>query len=104
MNRFQHLFEEQQALFASNVTRSQAWRVKQLDRMGRMIKENESALQEAIARDFKTARQEYIFETAPTFLETEYQKSQLETAAIPVPIRSSPALPRQPMLSVAQPR
>ena len=83
MNRFQHLFEEQQALFASNVTRSQAWRVEQLDRMGRMIKENESALQEAIARDFKTASQEYIFETAATFLETEYQKSQLETWMAP---------------------
>ena len=83
MNRFQHLFEEQKELFASNVTRSQAWRVEQLDRMGRMIKENEAALQDAIARDFKTASQEYIFETAATFLETEYQKSQLETWMAP---------------------
>jgi len=32
--------------------------------MGRMIKENEAALQNAIARDLKTASQEYIFETA----------------------------------------
>ena len=52
MNRFQHLFDEQKALFASNATRSHAWRVDQLDRMGRMIKENEAALQNAIARDF----------------------------------------------------
>lgn len=78
MNIFQTVFDGQKALFASNVTRSRAWRVEQLDRMGRMIKENEAALQEAIARDFKTASQEYIFETAATFLETEYQKSQLE--------------------------
>jgi aldehyde dehydrogenase (NAD+) len=83
MNRFQHVFDEQKALFASNVTRSHAWRVEQLDRMGRMIKENEAALQAAIARDFKTASQEYIFETAATFLETEYQKSQLETWMAP---------------------
>jgi hypothetical protein len=27
-----------------------------------MIKENEAALQDAVARDFKTASQEYIFE------------------------------------------
>jgi aldehyde dehydrogenase (NAD+) len=83
MNRFQHLFDEQKALFASNVTRSHAWRVEQLDRMGRMIKENEAALQDAIARDFKTASQEYIFETAASFLETEFQKSQLETRMAP---------------------
>jgi len=83
MNSFQHLFDEQKALFASSVTRSRAWRLEQLDRMGRMIKENEAALQHAVARDFKTASQEYIFETAATFLETEYQKSQLETWMTP---------------------
>jgi aldehyde dehydrogenase (NAD+) len=37
-----------------------------------------SALQVAIARDFKTASQKYIFETAATFLETKCQRSQLE--------------------------
>jgi aldehyde dehydrogenase (NAD+) len=49
-----------------------------------MIKENEAALQRAIARDFKTASQEYIFETQATYLETEYQKSQLKTWMAPV--------------------
>jgi hypothetical protein len=74
MNPFQNLFDAQKAYFASNITRSYAWRVEQLDRMGRMIKENEAALQGAIAGDFKTASQEHIFETVATFLETEYQK------------------------------
>jgi aldehyde dehydrogenase (NAD+) len=83
MNQFQNLFDAQKAHFASNVTRSHAWRVEQLDRMGRMIKENEAALQKAIARDFKTASQEYIFETAATFLETEFQKSQLQAWMTP---------------------
>jgi aldehyde dehydrogenase (NAD+) len=83
MNSFQQLFDEQKAHFASNVTRSRAWRVDQLDRMGRMIKENEAALQNAIARDFKTASQEYVFETTATFFETEYQKSQLEAWMAP---------------------
>jgi aldehyde dehydrogenase (NAD+) len=83
MNQFQNLFDAQKAYFASKFTRSYAWRVEQLDRMGRMIKENETALQEAIARDFKTASQEYIFETVATSLETEYQKSQLQTWMTP---------------------
>jgi aldehyde dehydrogenase (NAD+) len=84
MNQFQNLFDAQKAYFASNVTRSHVWRVEQLERMGRMIKENEAALQRAIARDFKTASQEYIFETQATYLETEYQKSQLKTWMAPV--------------------
>jgi aldehyde dehydrogenase (NAD+) len=84
MNQLQNLFDAQKTYFASNVTRSHAWRVEQLERMGRMIKENESALQRAIARDFKTASQEYIFETQASYLETEYQKSQLKTWMAPV--------------------
>ena len=83
MNPFQKLFDAQKAYFASNVTRSHAWRVEQLDRMGKMVKENEAALQKAIARDFKTARQEHIFETVTAVTETELQKSQLSSWMAP---------------------
>jgi hypothetical protein len=41
MNRFQTIFDAQKALFATGVTRTYEWRVDQLDRMARMIKENE---------------------------------------------------------------
>jgi aldehyde dehydrogenase (NAD+) len=78
MNSFQNLFEAQKAYFATNVTRTYDWRIEQLDRMGRMIKENEVALQNAIARDFKTASQEYIFETFTSIGEAEFQKGQLK--------------------------
>jgi aldehyde dehydrogenase (NAD+) len=84
MNRFQHLFDGQKALFASNATRSHVWRVDQLDRMGRMIKENEAALQNAIARDFKTASQEQIFETRACLGEVAFQKSQLDEWMKPI--------------------
>jgi aldehyde dehydrogenase (NAD+) len=78
MNTYQDLFEAQTGLFATNVTRTYAWRIEQLDRMGRMIRENEVALQNAIARDFKTASQEYIFETFTSIGEAEFQKGQLK--------------------------
>src|SRR6202521_1714032 len=84
MNRFQKIFDAQKALFSSGVTRTYAWRVEQLDRMTRMIKENEGRFQEAIAKDFKTASQEYIFETAASAGETEVQKSQLKEWMKPV--------------------
>jgi aldehyde dehydrogenase (NAD+) len=78
MNPFQMLFDRQKRYFASGVTRSREWRIDQLDRMGRLIAENEAALQEAIGRDFKTASQEQIFETQACFGETFFQKSQLD--------------------------
>ena len=63
MNRFQKIFDAQKALFASGITRTYEWRVEQLDRMARMIRENERRFQEGMAKDFKTASQEVIFET-----------------------------------------
>ena len=63
MNPFQDLFNRQKGHFATGVTRSRGWRIEQLDRMGRLLAENEAVLQQAIGQDFKTASQEQIFET-----------------------------------------
>ena len=84
MNKFQNIFDAQKALFASGVTRTYDWRVGQLDRMARMIGENEERFQKAMAKDFKTASQEYIFETQASAGETEVQKSQLKEWMKPV--------------------
>src|SRR5260370_34590900 len=84
MNRFQKIFDAQKALFASDITRPYEWRVEQLDRMARMIRENEQRFQEAMAKDFKTASQEVIFETQASAGETEVQKSQLKEWMKPV--------------------
>ena len=63
MSSFRDLFERQKRHFATGATRGYAWRVEQLDRMARLVGENEAALQRAVAEDFKTASQEYIFKT-----------------------------------------
>jgi aldehyde dehydrogenase (NAD+) len=84
MNRFQRIFDAQKALFASGITRTYEWRVEQLDRMARMIRENEKRFQEAMAKDFKTASQEVIFETQASAGESEVQKSQLKEWMKPV--------------------
>ena len=84
MNSFQDVFDRQKRYFATGVTRSYAWRIEQLDRMGRMLAENEERLQKAVAADFKTARQEYVFETFASAAEAEYQKSQLKSWMEPV--------------------
>src|SRR6202522_2167517 len=84
MNQFQKSFDAQKALFATGITRTYEWRVDQLDRMARMIREHEERFQKAMAKDFKTASQEHIFETAASAGETEVQKSQLKEWMKPV--------------------
>jgi aldehyde dehydrogenase (NAD+) len=84
MNKFQDIFDAQRALFATGVTRTYEWRVDQLDRMARMISENEERFQKAMAKDFKTASQEYIFEIQASAGETEVQKSQLREWMKPI--------------------
>lgn len=83
-NPYQAQFDAQQARFASGVTRSYEWRVDQLDRMGRMIGENESRLQSAMKSDFKTASSELYFETMAEVQEAAFQKSQLKSWMEPV--------------------
>ena len=78
MNPFQDLFDRQKRHFATGVTRSRQWRIEQLDRMSWLVTENEAALQQAMAKDFKTASQEYIFETLACIGEVVFQKSQLD--------------------------
>jgi aldehyde dehydrogenase (NAD+) len=84
MNPFQDLFNRQKRHFATGVTRSRGWRIEQLDRMGRLLAENEAALQQTIGQDFKTASQEQIFETLACLGEVAFQKSQLEEWMKPI--------------------
>jgi aldehyde dehydrogenase (NAD+) len=78
MNAFQELFDRQKRLFATGATRRRGWRIEQLDRMSRLVAENEAAQQQAIGRDFKTASQEQIFETLACLGEVAFQKNQLD--------------------------
>src|SRR5215813_3606556 len=84
VNSFQNMFDRQRRLFATGVTRTYAWRIEQLDRMGRLLQENEVALQRAVAQDFKTASQEHIFETFACLGEVAFQKSQLKEWMKPI--------------------
>jgi aldehyde dehydrogenase (NAD+) len=84
VNSFRDLFDRQKRYFATGATRSYQWRSEQLDRMGRLLQENETALQQAVAQDFKTASQEQIFETFACIGEVAYQKSQLKDWMAPV--------------------
>jgi aldehyde dehydrogenase (NAD+) len=84
VNPVQDVFDAQKALFATGVTRTYDWRVDQLDRMARMIGENENRFQKAIAHDFKTASFEYVMETASSIDQAAFQKNNIKEWMEPV--------------------
>jgi aldehyde dehydrogenase (NAD+) len=92
MNTFKELFDQQKRYFVTGTTRSYEWRVEQLDRMARLVGENETALRQAIAKDFKTASQEQVFETLACLGEVEFQKSQLKDWMAPIEAPAPKAL------------
>lgn len=80
----QDMFDRQKAYFATDVTKAYEWRIDQLDRLVRMLKENEERFCEASKRDFKTALQENIFEVAASIGSIEFMRSQIKEWMKPV--------------------
>jgi aldehyde dehydrogenase (NAD+) len=62
MNPFQKIYDRQKSFFDTDATKTYEWRIDQLTRLENLLKENAQALEEAVARDFKTAIQEKVFE------------------------------------------
>ena len=78
MNKFQPIFDKQKDYFNTNATKSYEWRIEQLDRMAKMLNENNEAFQDAVSKDFKTAIQEKVFEVEAPLATIEFTKMQLK--------------------------
>jgi aldehyde dehydrogenase (NAD+) len=78
------LFEKQKAYFATDVTKTYEWRIDQLDRLIRMLRDNKERFADASRRDFKTAAEENIFEVSASIASTEFTNSQLKEWMAPV--------------------
>src|SRR5499427_835896 len=82
--RAQDLFNKQKAYFDSDATKTYEWRIDQLNRLTRMLKENFERFADASRKDFKTASQENVFEVSATIATAESTKSQLKEWMKPV--------------------
>ena len=80
----EELFRKQKAYFYTDATKTYEWRVDQLDRLVRMLKENYERFADASRRDFKTAVQENAFEVSASIATSEFAKSQLKEWMKPV--------------------
>ena len=87
----QNLFDKQRAYFATDVTKTYEWRIDQLDRLIRMLKDNYERFCDASRKDFKTAAQENVLEVSASIATAESTKSQLKDWMKPVeaPLPSS---------------
>jgi aldehyde dehydrogenase (NAD+) len=72
------LFNKQKAYFATDATKTYEWRVDQLDRLTRMLKETYQRFADASSKDFKTASQEHVFEVSASIATSEFAKSQVK--------------------------
>ena len=68
----------------ADVTKTYEWRIDQLDRLTRMLKDNYERFVDASRKDFKTAAQENVFEVSASIATSEFAKSQLEEWMRPV--------------------
>jgi len=84
MQNFKAVLDKQKAYFNSDATKSYEWRIEQLNRMERMLKENAPALEAAVCKDFKTASQERVFEVLAPLATIEFTKWQLRDWMKPV--------------------
>src|ERR1700732_3172536 len=82
--RAQDLFNKQKAYFASDATKTYEWRIDQLNRLIRMLKDNYKRFSDASCNDFKTAVPESAFEVSASIASAEFTKSQLKEWMRPV--------------------
>jgi aldehyde dehydrogenase (NAD+) len=84
VNKLQPIFDKQKDYFNTDATKSYEWRIEQLERMAKMLNENNQAFQEAVSKDFKTALEEKVFEVAAPLATIEFTKMKLREWMKPI--------------------
>ncbi len=82
-NRFQPAFDGQKARFFSDVTKSYEWRIEQLDRMERMLLDNQEAFCAALHEDFGKPTFEQRFEITVPAGVIRYYRENLKALMAP---------------------
>jgi aldehyde dehydrogenase (NAD+) len=92
MNRLQSLFDRQKAFYYTNATKPAAWRLAQLDRMERMLRENQQAFCDALFLDFRKPPFEQLFEITVPLGVIKYYREHLAELMAPQAVEIPPAL------------
>jgi aldehyde dehydrogenase (NAD+) len=85
MNPYQALLDRQREFFLSDATKPLAWRLDQLDRMERLLRENQRALCDALYQDFRKPPFEQLFEITVPLGVIDWYRRHLPQLMAPQP-------------------
>lgn len=83
MNKYQLLFDKQKEFFYTDVTKTYDWRIDQLNRLEKMLVENQDAFCEALKIDFNKPPFEQLFEITVPLGNIKYYKENLKKLMSP---------------------
>ncbi|MGJ7609099.1 aldehyde dehydrogenase family protein [Variovorax sp. LT1R20] len=85
-NRFQSILDVQQSHFRSDITKSYEWRIDQLDRLERMLRERQEEFCAALYQDFGKPSFEQLFEITVPLGNIRYYRENLNELMTPQPV------------------
>lgn len=85
-NRFQSILDVQQSHFRSDITKSYEWRIDQLDRLERMLRERQEEFCAALYQDFGKPSFEQLFEITVPLGNIRYYRENLKELMAPQPV------------------
>lgn len=86
MNKYQSLFDTQKEFFYTDVSKTYEWRMDQLDRLEKMLTENQETFCQALKTDFNKPPFEQLFEITVPLGNIKYYKENLKQLMTPEPV------------------
>lgn len=83
MNAYQNIFDKQKEFFFSDATKTYEWRIDQLNRMEKLLTENQEAFCAALHKDFGKPPFEQLFELTVPLGVIKYYKENLQNLMAP---------------------
>jgi aldehyde dehydrogenase (NAD+) len=87
MLQFLEFFGKQKVNLKTSITKSYHWRIKQLDHLERMLRENKNAFCEAVRKDFEMPCSESICDICAPIAIIEFTRSQLREWVAPTNLK-----------------
>lgn len=86
MNKYQPLFDTQKEFFYTDVSKTYQWRMDQLNRLEKMLLENQDTFCQALKTDFNKPPFEQLFEITVPLGNIKYYKENLKQLMAPEPV------------------
>ncbi|REC77492.1 aldehyde dehydrogenase family protein [Chryseobacterium elymi] len=86
MNKYQSLFDTQKEFFYTDVSKTYEWRMDQLNRLEKMLIENQETFCQALKTDFNKPPFEQLFEITVPLGNIKYYKENLKQLMTPEPV------------------